>query len=88
MGFFRKFIGNREFYKELLVVATPIALQQFISAIVNALDTFMVGNFDGSTATAAVSVANRYFNSFNAILIAIAVSCSVFYSTIFWSKAI
>lgn len=86
MGFFRKFIGNREFYKELLVVATPIALQQFISAIVNALDTFMVGNFDGSTATAAVSVANRYFNSFNAILIAIAVSCSVFIAQFFGAK--
>jgi len=68
MSIFKRYIGNKEFYKELLIVASPIAFQQFVSSIVNALDTFMVSSFDGSTATAAVSIANRYFNSFNGTL--------------------
>ena len=54
MSIFKRYIGNKEFYKELLIVASPIAFQQFVSSIVNALDTFMVSSFDGSTATAAV----------------------------------
>jgi putative MATE family efflux protein len=86
MSIFKRYIGNKEFYKELLIVASPIAFQQFVSSIVNALDTFMVSSFDGSTATAAVSIANRYFNSFNAILIAIAISCSVFIAQFFGAK--
>jgi putative MATE family efflux protein len=86
VNFIRKFIGNKAFYKELLVVALPIALQQLVSALVNALDTLMVSGWNGSTATAAVSIANRYFNSFNSIMVAIAVSCSVFIAQFYGAK--
>ena len=78
MQFFHKFIGTKSFYKEILIVATPIATQLLITALVNTLDTFMVANYGGTTATAGVAVANRFFSMFNMIIMVMAFSCSVF----------
>lgn len=78
MQFVRKFIGTKAFYKEILIVATPIALQLLITALVNTLDTFMVANYGGVDVTAGVAVANRFFTMFNMIIMVMAFSCSVF----------
>lgn len=84
--FFKRFIGNKAFYKELLIVAFPIALQQLISSLVNFLDMVMIGNYGGSLATGAVSIANRYFLSMNNIVIYICISGGVFVSQYFGAK--
>ncbi len=83
MKFFRRFIGTKAFYKEILMVATPIALQLLITALVNTLDTFMVANYGGTTATAGVAIANRFFTTFNMIIMVMAFSCSVFIAQYF-----
>ena len=49
---FRKFIGNKQFYKNLLLISIPIILSQLITQFVSLLDNLMVGQlttaeFDG-----------------------------------------
>jgi len=83
---FKKFIAPKEFYKELFIVASPIALQQFISSLVNTIDTLMVANWGGVNATAGVAVANKYYLVFNMITMVTAVSCSVFIAQYFGAK--
>ena len=39
----RKFIGDRKFYKTLMIIVMPIVLQQFITQFVGLLDNLMVG---------------------------------------------
>ena len=39
----RKFIGDKKFYKTLLLVALPIVLQNGITSFVSLLDNIMVG---------------------------------------------
>jgi Na+-driven multidrug efflux pump len=74
----RRFIGTKSFYKELFIVAAPIAAQQFFTAIVNSFDTLMVANWGGVAATAGVTLANKYYLVVNMLSMAIAISCAVF----------
>ncbi len=84
--FFRKFIGTKAFYKELLIVSLPIAFQQFISSVVNTLDGFMVAGFGGVDATSAVAIASKYYSTFNMIMFMFAVGCSVFIAQYYGAK--
>lgn len=86
MKFFKKFIGTKAFYKELFVVALPIAFQQLISSLVNFIDTLMIGNYGGTTATGALSIAGRYFQSCNNIMVYLCIACSVFIAQYFGAK--
>ena len=38
-----KYIGNRQFYRAVLIVAVPLIVQQLITSFVNMLDNIMVG---------------------------------------------
>ena len=51
--FLQKFMGqvtidNRAFYKQILVLGAPVALQNFFQALVNMLDVFMIAVAMGS----------------------------------------
>lgn len=64
MQVLKKFIGNKEFYKNLLKISLPIILSQLITQFVSLLDNLMVGQlttaeFDG------VSIANQFLFIFN-----------------------
>ena len=52
-----RFIGNREFYRKVLILLIPIVIQQFISSFVSMLDNIMVGRL-GTEAISAASIAN------------------------------
>ena len=39
----QKYIGNRQFYRAVLLVAVPLIVQQLITSFVNMLDNIMVG---------------------------------------------
>ena len=82
----RRYIGTRAFYREMLTVSMPIALQQFVTSLVNSLDTVMIANWGGSNATAAISLANRYFTTFNMLMMALAVTCSVYIAQYYGAK--
>ena len=49
---------DKSFYKTLLVIALPVALQQLISLAVVMLDNIMVGSL-GDVSLSAVSQANQ-----------------------------
>jgi putative MATE family efflux protein len=82
----RRFIGTKSFYKELFLVAAPIAAQQFFTAIVNSFDTLMVANWGGVAATAGVTLANKYYLVVNMLSMAIAISCAVFVAQYYGAK--
>ena len=74
---FRKFIGNKQFYKNLLLISIPIILSQLITQFVSLLDNLMVGQlttaeFDG------VSIANQFFFIFNLAIFGALAGPSVF----------
>src|SRR5674476_340295 len=51
---------DKNFYKTLLILGLPIALQNLISSFLNMIDTVMVGQL-GEVQIAAVGLANQYF---------------------------
>lgn len=88
MGSIRKLFGNmfddKDFYRKMLQIAIPIAIQNFISSFLNMIDTVMVGKL-GETEIAAVGIANQYFFFFNMFLLGMCAGCGVFISQ-FWGK--
>ena len=77
----RDFIGDRNFYKSILIIAIPIMIQNGITNFVNLLDNVMVGQI-GTEAMSAVSIVNNLIFVFN-LLIFGAVSASGIYTAQF-----
>ena len=59
-----RYIGDRAFYRSVLVLLLPIIIQQFISSFVSLLDNVMVGSL-GTEAISAASIANQVMMVFN-----------------------
>ncbi|MBN2899278.1 MAG: MATE family efflux transporter [Clostridia bacterium] len=57
-------LHKKEFYKTLLLIGAPIALQHLIASSLNLVDTLMIGKL-GEDAIAAVGIANRLFFLFS-----------------------
>ncbi len=53
-----KYFGNREFYKSVLAIALPIAVQNCFTNFVNLLDNVMVGQM-GTLEMSGVSISNQ-----------------------------
>ncbi len=56
-------VRDRSFYKELLIIAAPIILQNIITIGVNMMDTIMLGSF-GEVQLSGSSLANDFINIF------------------------
>ena len=52
------FVREKAFYKLLLTIAVPIALQNLITVSVSMMDTLMIGQL-GETQLSATSIANQ-----------------------------
>ena len=61
---FKKFIGNKQFYKNLLIVCIPIVLSQLITQFVGLLDNLMVGQLTPAEYN-GVAIANQFMFIFN-----------------------
>lgn len=59
-----KYIGDREFYKRVLVIALPMIIQAAVTNIVSLVDNVMVGQV-GTAKMSAVSIVNQYMFIFN-----------------------
>ncbi len=59
-----RFIGDRAFYKKVLLIAVPIMLQNGITNFVNMLDNIMVGQV-GTEQMSGVAIANQLIMVFN-----------------------
>ncbi|MDO4466377.1 MAG: MATE family efflux transporter [Bacillota bacterium] len=60
----KKYIGNKQFYKKMLLVMLPIALQNGITNFVSLLDNIMVGRL-GTEAMSGVSISNQLIFVYN-----------------------
>ena len=56
-------VKDKEFYKQIRIIAIPVILQGMISAGVGMMDTLMVGKL-GEVQLSAVSLANQYLMIF------------------------
>ena len=64
---FKKYIGDRGFYKQVLAIAVPIMVQNGITNLVNLLDNIMVGTL-GTEEMAGVSIVNQFIFIFNLLV--------------------
>ena len=60
----KKLIGNKAFYKRVVVLTIPIMIQQGITNFVNMLDNVMVGSV-GQAESTGVAVSNQLLFVFN-----------------------
>ena len=66
-SFFKRFIGDKNFYKMVLTIAVPIIIQNGISNFVNMLDNIMVGQV-GTEQMSGVAIVNQLMFIFNLAL--------------------
>jgi len=57
---FKRFIGNKAFYKNVMKIAVPLMLQQLITSSVNLIDNLMVGQL-GDATLGGVAATNRFY---------------------------
>ncbi len=62
--FLRKFVGDKAFYRSVMIILLPLVVQQGITSAVNLLDNLMVGSL-GEESLSAVSVVNQILMVFN-----------------------
>lgn len=77
MNFLKKlFISDKAFYKKVLMLALPIAMQSAIAIGVNMLDTIMVGKV-GEIELSASSLANQFISIYHIFCMGIGMGASV-----------
>ena len=64
---FKKYIGDKKFYRTVLAVAVPMMIQNGITNFVNLLDNIMVGTL-GTEAMSGVSIVNQFVFVFNLMI--------------------
>ena len=64
---FRKYIGNREFYRKLFAVMVPVLIQNVITNFVSLLDNIMVGRI-GTEPMSGVAIVNQLLFIFNLVI--------------------
>ena len=72
-------IGDKPFYRRLLLLILPMILQQGISSTVNLLDNVMVGTL-GTTAISAVAICSQFFFVFHITIFGGTSGASIFTS--------
>ena len=62
--FLKKFIGDKKFYRTVLLIAVPIMIQNGITNFVSLLDNIMVGQV-GTNQMSGVAIANQLIFVYN-----------------------
>lgn len=75
-------IDNRQFYRTLLAIAVPIALQNLVSSSFTLVDNVMVGRL-GELALTSTGLATQVFSVHWMMIFGFCTGCSTFYSQ-FW----
>lgn len=76
--------SDQVFLRKALMIAIPIALQNMLNTVTNLVDTMMIGRL-GSTAIAAVGLANKYFFVFNLLVFGVCSGSSILAAQ-FWGN--
>ena len=74
---FKRFIGDKAFYKTVLALAIPIMLQNGITNFVNMLDNVMIGRV-GTIEMTGVAIANQLIFVFNLCIFGAVSGASIF----------
>ena len=85
--FLNKIIGSKEFYKMVLVIVIPIALQQLLTQFVSLIDNIMIGSV-GTEQMSGVAISNQVLMVFNLAVFGIISGVSIFASQYHGSKDI
>lgn len=75
---------NKHFYKTMISIALPIAMQNLISSSLTMVDTIMIGRL-GEASIAAVGLGNQFFFFFSLLLFGINSGSAIFIAQ-FWGK--
>ena len=78
-AFEKLIVSDKVFYRKVLFLATPIALQSLITIGVNMLDNLMVGSL-GEVKLSAVSLANQFITIYHILCMGIGMGASVLVS--------
>ena len=78
------FKKDREFFKNLLILAIPIILQNLIGASLNLLDNLMIGSL-GENAIASTGIANQYYMLYYNATNGIVMGAGIFMAQ-YWGK--
>lgn len=81
----RKLIGDRSFYKRVLVLMLPIMVQNGITNFVNMLDNLMVGRL-GQAEMTAVSVSNQLIFVYNLCIFGVVSGAGIFGAQFFGNR--
>ena len=79
---FHFIVRDRAFYRKVLRIAVPIALQSLITIGVNMMDTVMISSM-GETQLSATSLANQFVNVYQVFTMGLAMGASVLIAR-FW----
>ncbi len=81
----KKFIGDKAFYKMVLLVAVPIMVQNGITNFVNLLDNIMVGQV-GTNQMSGVAIVNQLITRIQSLYLRRSIRSWNFYGTILWQR--
>ena len=76
-GYWKRFVGDRAFYKMLLLLLLPMIVQQGITNFVSLLDNLMVGSL-GTEQMSGVAIVNQLFFVYNLALFGAVSGVSIF----------
>lgn len=79
------FIGDRQFYKMVLVIALPILVQNGITNFVNLLDNIMVGQL-GTEQMSGVAIVNQLVNVYGVCIFGAVSGASIFAAQYFGQR--
>lgn len=79
-----RLFDDRDFYRNLFIIAVPIMTQNLLSSFVNLIDTVMIGRL-GTVEIAGVGLGNQVFFLLNMILFGVCSGGGVFTAQ-FWGK--
>ena len=80
--FIKRYVGSRDFYKSILIIAIPIMIQNGITNFVTLLDNLMVGRL-GTEAMSGVSIVNQFIFIFNLCVFGALAAAGIFTSQYF-----
>ncbi len=83
--FRKKYIGDRLFYRKVMLVAIPIMIQNGITNFVNMLDNIMVGRL-GTVEMTGVSIVNQLMFVFNLTIFGAVAGAGIFTAQFFGKK--
>ena len=79
---FRDYLGDKELYRRMLLIAVPISLQSLITVAINLMDTIMLSSM-GDAQLSASTLAGQFINIFMICCMGIGMGASVLTSR-FW----